>query len=321
MTNANNPLPALFDDEDARESVKLAFETTSVTVGLDRLVPLKVLRPGTRESKKYAQILGSVRAIGLVEAPVVAPDPQNPDRYFLLDGHVRIEVLRDLGIDTVECLIAKDDETYTYNKRVNRLAAIQEHRMVVKAVERGVPEAKIAEALGLDISTIRRRFKLLDGICPEVVEMLKDVACPMKVFDELRRMNTLRQIEAADLMIGQNNFTVPFAKALLAATPDTQLVKQPKKRGEAAGSVSSEQITRMERELAALQAQVKSVEENYGLDNLHLTVSRGYIAKLLGNARVVRWLSQHRQEYLGEFQRVAEIETIAPVPPAAPGQE
>lgn len=303
-------------DSSGHDGVRLAFQTTTVTLGLDQLVPLKTLRPGTRDSKKYAQILGSVKAIGLVEAPVVTPDPQNRDQYFLLDGHVRIEVLRDLGIDTVECLISTDDETYTYNKRVNRLAAIQEHRMVVKAVERGVPEAKIAEALGLDIATIRRRFRLLDGICPEVVEMLKDVACPMKVFDELRQMTTIRQIEAADLMVGQNNFTVPFAKALLAATPDSQMVKQPKIRRD---SISSEQMKRMERELAALQAQVKSVEETYGLDNLHLTVTRGYIAKLLGNARVVRWLSQNRQEYLGEFQRIAEIDSISPAP--APVQE
>lgn len=301
-------------DGTGHDGVRLAFQTTSVTLGLDQLVPLKTLRPGTRGSKKYAQILGSVKAIGLVEAPVVTPDPQNRERYFLLDGHVRIEVLRDLGIDTVECLISTDDETYTYNKRVNRLAAIQEHRMVVKAVERGVPEARIAEALGLDIATIRRRFRLLDGICPEVVEMLKDVACPMKVFDELRRMTTIRQIEAADLMVGQNNFTVPFAKALLAATPDNQLVKQPRKRRDGANAISTEQMTRMERELAALQAQVKSVEETYGLDNLHLTVTRGYIAKLLGNARIVRWLSQNRQEYLGEFQRIAEIDSISPAP-------
>lgn len=78
--------------------------------------------------------------------------------------------------------------------------------------------------------------------------------------------------------------------------------------------ISTEQMTRMERELAALQAQVKSVEETYGLDNLHLTVTRGYIAKLLGNARIVRWLSQNRQEYLGEFQRIAEIDSISPAP-------
>ena len=68
----------------------------------------------------------------------------------------------------------------------------------------------------------------------------------------------------------------------------------------------------MERELAALQTQVKSVEETYGIDNLHLTVARGYVAKLLANGRISRWLEHHRQEYLGEFQKIAEIDSIAP---------
>jgi hypothetical protein len=66
----------------------------------------------------------------------------------------------------------------------------------------------------------------------------------------------------------------------------------------------------MERELAALQTQVKSVEETYGIDNLHLTFARGYLGKLLANARIVRWLSSHRAEYLTEFQRIAEIDSL-----------
>lgn len=81
---------------------------------------------------------------------------------------------------------------------------------------------------------------------------------------------------------------------------------------------TSQQISRMERELATLQTQVKSVEDSYGIDNLHLTFARGYVAKLLSNARVVRWLSNHRQEYLSEFQRIAEIETIGSMTAPAP---
>ena len=186
--------------------------------------------------------------------------------------------------------------------------------MIVRAIERGVASAMIADALGLEVQSIRRRFRLLDGITPEAADMLKDTNCSMKVFDILRRMSAVRQIEAADLMIGQNNFTLMFARALLAATPDEQLVAQRKSTRPDASGPTSQQIARMERELAALQTQVKSVEDSYGIDNLHLTVARGYIAKLLGNARVSRWLSNHRQEYLGEFQRIAEIEAIGTMP-------
>jgi hypothetical protein len=298
-------------------AVSLGFERKCVIVPLARLVPLKVLRPGTRESHKYAQILSSICAVGLVEAPVVAPDPKGRGRYFLLDGHLRVEVLKDLGVAEVECLVATDDETYTYNKRVNRLPPIQEHRMILRAIDRGVTEKQIADALGLDVHTIRKRTRLLDAICADAAEILKATPCPAATFDLLRRMGPMRQVEAAELMTGQNNYTVSFARAMLAATPEAQLVDPRKKKPGGERAITAEQIARLERELASLQAQVKSVEETYGIDNLHLTVARGYLRKLLGNARIVRWLTQHRQEYLTEFQSVAEIESLVPVKSAA----
>ena len=73
----------------------------------------------------------------------------------------------------------------------------------------------------------------------------------------------------------------------------------------------------MERELVNLQSQIKSFEETYGVDNLHLTVAKGYVGKLLANARVVRWLSQHRHEYLSELQAIAEIQSIGNTKTAA----
>ncbi|WP_439469525.1 plasmid partitioning protein RepB C-terminal domain-containing protein [Blastomonas fulva] len=303
----------------ADNRVRLAFERKPVTLQVDQIILLKTLRPGVRESRKYAQIVSSIKAIGLVEAPVVVPDPQQAGQYFLLDGHLRIEVLRQLGIETVECLVANDDETYTYNKRVNRLPPVQEHRMIVRAIERGVTEAVIADALGLEVQSIRARFRLLDGICHEAADMLKETNCSMNVFGLLRRMSTMRQIEAADLMIGQNNYSLVFARAILAATPEDQLAMSARrKRKSDVPGPTSQQISRMERELATLQTQVKSVEDSYGIDNLHLTFARGYIAKLLGNARVVRWLSNHRQEYLSEFQRIAEMETIGSISTLGP---
>ncbi len=82
---------------------------------------------------------------------------------------------------------------------------------------------------------------------------------------------------------------------------------------------SGQQIARVERELAALQIQVKTVEETYGIDNLHLTVARGYVTKLRANGRISRWLENHQQEYLGEFQKIAEIDSIAPFKDAPGG--
>jgi hypothetical protein len=113
----------------------------------------------------------------------------------------------DLGNSEAPCLIADDDEAFTYNKRVNRLATIQEHYMIVKAIERGVSEEKLAKALNVDIKRIKTKRTLLDGVCPEVAEMLKDKSVDTEVFSLLRKMKPLRQIEAVELMSAMNNFT------------------------------------------------------------------------------------------------------------------
>lgn len=292
--------------------VALGFDKETVRLPLDAIIPLKPLRADVKLSAKYRQIATSVAAVGLVEPPVVSPDPANPGVYFLLDGHLRLEVLRDLNVLQVDCLVSRDDEAFTYNKRVNRLSPPQEHRMIVRAIERGVPEKRLAEALGINVSAIQRRARLMDGISDDVAELLRDAPCPLSVFDVLRKMAPLRQREAAELMLGHSNFGRPFVMALLAASSDDQILKG-KHRGRKISEtteVTREQVARLERELATLQVQVKAVEETYGIDNLHLTVAKAYLAKLLSSANVVRWLAQHRPEYLSEFQKIAELGSL-----------
>ena len=47
------------------------------------------------------------------------------------------------------------------------------------------------------------------------------------------------------------------------------------------------------------------------MHSLDLVLTNGYIAKLLSNARVVRYLAQHHQDILTEFQKLADTETAA----------
>lgn len=305
-------------DQTNLAGVRLAFERRGVRLPIASLTPMKRLRPSVKLSSKYRQILTSVQAVGLVEPPVVIGDPADPSRHLLLDGHLRIEALKDLGETEVTCLVATDDDTFTYNKRISRLSAPQEHRMVVRAIERGVAPERLAGALGINVQSIQRRAQLMDGICEETAELLKDTPCPMAVFDVLRKMAPFRQLETAQMMINQGNFGKPIAMAMLAATPEGQLAK-PRRKGSATNAVTREQVARLERELASLQVQIKSVEETFGLDNLHLTVAKAYLTRLLGNARAVRWLAQQRPEYLTEFQAIAELTNLpAEVSAAAP---
>jgi len=297
-------------DTHRQSEITFGFEPELITVPIAAILPVKPLRAAIKTSHKYRQIAASIREIGLVEAPVVARNGSARGSYLLLDGHLRVEVLKDLGVAEVECLVSTDDEAFTYNKRISRLAVVQEHRMIVKAVERGVPEERIARALALEIRSIRRKFKLLDGICSEAADLLKDKPCPMAVFEILKKMAPLQQVKAADLMIGGNNYSVNYANAILAATPQN-LLADPEKPKKVKG-VTPEYMASMEREVATLQSAIKSIEHNYGVDNLNMTVVRGYLTKLVGNGRVARYLMRHRPAFLTEFQNIAEMTSTLP---------
>lgn len=292
------------------KKVQLGFENDCVTIPVADILPVRVLSKSIKSSRKYTQITASIREIGLVEPPVVARNGDASGSWLLLDGHVRIEALKDLGQEQVECLVSTDDEAFTYNKRISRIAPIQEHRMILKAIERGVSEEKIAAALDLNPRSIQRKVKLLDGICPEAVAILKDKACTAAVFTTLRKMIPLRQIEAAELMVNANNYSVAYIAAILAGTPQAQLVEANKPKR--INGVTPQAVARMEKELARLQEGITQIQDTYGQDHLQLTVLRGYVGKLLGNARVVRYLMQTRPEFLSEFQTIAEMESVVP---------
>lgn len=291
------------------DPVEMAFERDALRLAIADIQPLKIVGGTVKKSPKYAQIVASIAEVGIIEPPVVARDQGKPGKYLLLDGHARIEVLKDRGEMHVRCLVSTDDEAFTYNKRVNRLAIIQEHRMIVKAVERGVPEHRIAKALNVDVAMIIRKRNLLDGICSEAAELLKDKHIAYNTFSELKKMGPMRQIEAAELMIAMNNYTISYAKSLLAVTPQDQLANTvaPKRvRG-----LTEDQVALMEKESVNLDREFKIAEKSYGIDHLDLVLANGYLGRLLGNARIVRYLSQHHRDILTEFQKMTETEAAA----------
>lgn len=283
----------------------MAFEPKSVFVQLAEILPVKQFPERIKKTRKYQQIAASIREIGIIEPPVVVRERNNKGMFLMLDGHLRVEVLKELGEDGVTCLVATDDEAFTYNKRINRLATIQEHRMILKAIENGVPEERIAKALDVNISNIRHKRRLLEGICPEAAELLKDKHCPINTFRSLKKMRPLRQVEVVELMIAMDNYSVMYSKALLAATPQDRLV-EPGKLKKFKG-ISVEQIARMEAEMANLQRELKLIEDSYGPDHLNLVLARGYLVSLLNNNNVVRYLTQHHGEVLSEFQKISEV--------------
>lgn len=285
----------------------LGFIPEPLTLPMERILPLRKAPEGILTSRKFKQILASLDTIGLIE-PLSVGKPDKQGQYILLDGHMRLLALRQLGHNEALCLVATDDESYTYNNRINRISSIQEHHMLRRAVERGVTPSRLAKALSVDVSLIHRKVSLLDGICAEAAELLKEQQFSTSLCAVLRKLKPLRQIECIELMLASNNITVAYAEALLAATPPhllTSGTKPSKLRG-----VSADQMVRMEHEMGNLQGQMKLVEKSYSQDVLLLVLARGYLAKLLDNKAVFRFLSQHQPDVLTEFEHIVQTVTL-----------
>ena len=288
--------------------VSLGFNLDPLSVPVDKILQSRKTPTGVTISRKYMSIRSSIQEIGLIEPLTVSPAESINNQYILLDGHIRLIALKELGYSEVPCLVAIDDESYTYNNRINHLSTIQEHHMIQRAIERGVSPERLAKALSVDPSTIHRKAVLLEGICPEAAELLKDHQFSADLFRVLRKMKSTRQVECIELMISANTITVKYAEAMLVATPAELLVegKKPKKLP----GVSSEQMAKMEREMTNLQDQYKMVEQTYGQDVLNLVLAKGYLTKLLENQSVSRYLHQNQPEVLAAFEGIVQMITI-----------
>lgn len=287
---------------------RLACGTEVMVLPLQKILPLRRVDEGIRKTSKFKCIEASMRELGLIEPLVVYPQANSDGCFMLLDGHVRHMILKSMGETSAKCLIATDDEGFTYNHKINRLSAIQEHFMIMRAIKNGVSEARIARSLDVDVNTIRQKRDMLEGICSEVVQILKDRRATGKTFRQLRRLKPIRQIEVAELICAAGNYSEGYVKCLVAATPPEQLIEE--ERPKEVRGLSPEDVAKMEHEMATLGREFKLIEESHGKNVLNLVIVNGFLKKLLDNARVVRFLSQNHPEILAEFQKILEARNL-----------
>ena len=282
-------------------AIKAAFDNQIVVLPLDIIVPQRDVTKRYRNAEFYKQLIASLKQVGLIEPLVVYP--RGPADYLLLDGHVRLEILKSMGANEVKCLLSTDDEAYTYNRHVNHIPAIAQHFMLLEALKNGLTEERIAAALNVSLESIRAKRDLLNGICPEAVQVLINKQVSPKVFSILRKMKPIRQIEAAEHMVAGGTYTVPFAKALLAVTKPEMLECQAAS-SKKLQATSTAARSMLEDENEFLLRDLKTVEESYGTDVLTLTVTCGYLDRLLKNPKIERYLVRNHADILQTLQTI-----------------
>jgi ParB-like chromosome segregation protein Spo0J len=246
--------------------------------------------------------------VGLVEPLVVFPQKGQPGKYMLVNGHMRYYAMKELEMSAPDCVIANDDEGFTYNARISRLPAIQEHKMISRAAKNGASLERIAAALNISPRLVQASLTLLKGIHDEAVELLKDKPIPPKSLRLLKKVTGERQIEIARLMIDANNYFAGYAEGLVLGTRKELLVAtdQPKKKK----GMTAESIAKMEQEMETLESGMKAITENYKENMFTLQTAHTYIKALLKNTRVAKYLKAKHAEIATEFQNIAVAEAV-----------
>ncbi|WP_234844472.1 ParB/RepB/Spo0J family partition protein [Sinorhizobium meliloti] len=150
------------DGEDGR--IHFAFDRDIQTIAISAIVPLKSLPEGARESRKFAQVLSSIKAIGLVEAPVVIADTRSAGTWYLLDGHLRLEALKDLASrrSSVWLRLTTTPTLQQAGQPAGPDPGAQDDCSCHRA---GRFFGRYSRCIGASESVIRR-FRLLEGISP-----------------------------------------------------------------------------------------------------------------------------------------------------------
>ena len=287
--------------------VKRGFELKIITLPLDRIVHFGAFPARVAKSAKFKTIVSSIAELGIIEPLAVFPLGNETGNYTLLDGRLRLEALRLLGRFTAPCMISLDDEGFTFNRHINRITSIQEHKMIRTSIERGASEQHIAKVLKVDVRRIRLSLHLLDGVAPEVVKMPKDRQVVPQVFKVLKKMKPMRQIEAVEMMAGANRFTINYAKMVLVTSRPEHLMEAAKSKK--TQIVAEVDIVRMEKEMERLHQDYQSVEDGIGDTMLTLVIAKSFMTRLLRNENIQSHLKRHHGDLIESLMSTMEAIT------------
>jgi ParB family chromosome partitioning protein len=134
-----------------------------------------------RQSKSSPQadalMLATIKAVGIVQPPVVAPETDGGNGYIIDAGHRRVRLAIAAGLEEIEILVAdaaNDNgamRSMVENSVREPLNPVDQWRGIERLVALGWTEETIAVALALPIRQIRK-LRLLANVLPGMLEQM-----------------------------------------------------------------------------------------------------------------------------------------------------
>ncbi len=134
-----------------------------------------------RQSKSSPQadalMLATIKAVGIVQPPVVAPETDGGNGYIIDAGHRRVRLAIAAGLEEIEILVvdaANDNgamRSMVENSAREALNPVDQWRGIERLVALGWTEEAIAVALALPVRQIRK-LRLLANVFPAMLEQM-----------------------------------------------------------------------------------------------------------------------------------------------------
>ncbi len=134
-----------------------------------------------RQSKSSQQadalMLATIKAVGIVQPPVVAPEADGGNGYIIDAGHRRVRLAIAAGLEEIEILVAdaaNDNgamRSMVENSVREALNPVDQWRGIERLVALGWTEEAIAVALALPVRQIRK-LRLLANVLPAMLEQM-----------------------------------------------------------------------------------------------------------------------------------------------------
>jgi len=228
-------------------------------------------------------------------------DGLNADRVIVLDGSIRIGVLRDQGSISADC-IAPVKHCGDHRGRTSRLPAVLERQVVARALEAGLSTAVLAATFGIPNESIERCLHMLDGICPEAISLLSTSPVTEGAYAALRRFLPVRQVECARTMLCLHDFSSQLANSILYITPFCQHKCRP--RRPPWSEDSARPAYELQQGLERIQLESHRLDATNAAAMLELTVIQAHIRHLLTSGRLVGWLARYHSEACPRLNRL-----------------
>jgi hypothetical protein len=268
-------------------------------------VPVEFLQPlrertniNTQKHRGFRRILSSIEKLGLIEPLCTYKEG---GLHIILDGYLRFLACRELGYETVPCIVYKDKEAYTFNRMVNNLSGYQEIRMLRKSLE-SLDEQTIAATFGMKTIRYRLAAHLFDQLHPKVTEAFEQELLGKHAATEMAAAKPDRQVEMLKEMKRVNDFTPAFIRALVLKTPPEQ--RNPDRNPRMNRATEKQKHNALVERLEEAEKQhdfYTNLYRQYSADLLKMAL---YIRKVITTPAIRAHLEQHHPATLGELNAI-----------------